>query len=593
LATVQRLTVSVRLLPLFIGRIELPLLDLERPDISLFRDAADRANWQSPVANAAPLKLPPIQHFVINAGRLVMVDQRRRLVLKGVMQSQETNVGAGASQKGAFRLQALGTINREPFTVRIDGGPLLNVHRDRPYPFDADLHAGQTHILAHGDLPKPFDFGLVDAALTVTGANLGDLDLLTGLATPDSPPYSLKGRLVRNGRRYSFTGLTGVVGHSDLDGRILVDNTTGRPHLSADLHSHDLNYQDMGSMVGAPVRHAGSSAAQNAAGARVAAAGRILPDAPLKIDRVRAIDADVRYTAESVTAPKNFPLRQVKVRLSLDHGVLILDPVSFVMPHGEVAGHVRIDARSAVPTSDIDIKVVNLRVEDVLKHGGQPPVDGGLEARALLHGSGDTIHKVASTADGQVTVVIPRGKIRAAFAELLGINVARGLGLLLTGDKSDTDIRCAVADFRAVHGVLQARTFLVDTDVVLSQGEGTIDLNRETLNLTLNGKPKQFRLFHLSAPISVTGQLGSPKFGVKPGKAPLQVAGAVALGAVLWPLAAVLPFVDAGLAHDANCVGLVSQAQQKGAPVKPSATTVASSNPAKPAAKMAAPASRR
>ena len=59
----------------------------------------------------------------------------------------------------------------------------------------------------------------------------------------------------------------------------------------------------------------------------------------------------------------------------------------------------------------------------------------------------------------------------------------------------------------------------------------------------------------------------------KPGAAPLQAGAAVVLGAVLSPIAAILPFVDPGLAKDANCVGLVSNAQAKGAPVRVSATT--------------------
>ena len=49
-----------------------------------------------------------------------------------------------------------------------------------------------------------------------------------------------------------------------------------------------------------------------------------------------------------------------------------------------------------------------------------------------------------------------------------------------------------------------------------------------------------------------------------------QVGVAVALGAVLTPLAAVLPFVDPGLAKNADCAGLMSEAQTTSAPVKAS-----------------------
>ncbi len=94
--------------------------------------------------------------------------------------------------------------------------------------------------------------------------------------------------------------------------------------------------------------------------------------------------------------------------------------------------------------------------------------------------------------------------------------------------------------------------------MVRADGDGTIDLNTEALDLELKGKPKKVRLFHLSTPVAVSGHLRGPKFGLKPGLAPLQAAGAVALGVALSPIAAILPFVDPGLTHDADCVGLTA-----------------------------------
>ena len=53
-----------------------------------------------------------------------------------------------------------------------------------------------------------------------------------------------------------------------------------------------------------------------------------------------------------------------------------------------------------------------------------------------------------------------------------------------------------------------------------------------------------------------------PKIGVQAGKALEQAGGAAALGALLTPLAAVLAFVDRGLAKDADCAALLQQAEQ-------------------------------
>ena len=56
-----------------------------------------------------------------------------------------------------------------------------------------------------------------------------------------------------------------------------------------------------------------------------------LPDAQLDLERVRGMDADVRYRAQSVNA-QDIPFKEVAWRLRLDHGVMSIDPLSFVLP---------------------------------------------------------------------------------------------------------------------------------------------------------------------------------------------------------------------------------------------------------------------
>jgi uncharacterized protein involved in outer membrane biogenesis len=192
-----------------------------------------------------------------------------------------------------------------------------------------------------------------------------------------------------------------------------------------------------------------------------------------------------------------------------------------------------------------------------------------------LHGVGDSAHAAAANADGEVTLVVPQGEIRRSFAELLGIDATKGLGLLLSKNQSEEKVRCAVADFRADHGILRATNIVMDSDQVIAQGQGTISLADETLDLSLQGRPKSFRLVRVMSPITLKGRIISPKIGVSAGKAPIQAAAAVGLAVFASPLAAILPFVDPGLAKNADCVGLVAAAKSEGAPVKVSATTPA------------------
>ena len=93
-----------------------------------------------------------------------------------------------------------------------------------------------------------------------------------------------------------------------------------------------------------------------------------------------------------------------------------------------------------------------MRVEQFLA-GTPPAAEGLVEAHVRLHGTGNSVRAAATTASGQATFVVPGGKFRAAFAELTGIDLLDGLGLLLAGDTSSTGLRCAVAHFDASGGV--------------------------------------------------------------------------------------------------------------------------------------------
>jgi uncharacterized protein involved in outer membrane biogenesis len=169
--------------------------------------------------------------------------------------------------------------------------------------------------------------------------------------------------------------------------------------------------------------------------------------------------------------------------------------------------------------------------------------------------------------------VAPGGEIRRAFAELLGIDVTKGLGLLFAKNQDKAEIRCAVADFTAQNGLLTANRVVFDTGPVLATGSGTVNLGTERVDLRIEGHPKEFRLVRLTAPITVKGPiLGPPKIGVATGQAIAQGGIAAVLATFASPLAAILPFVDAGLAKDAACGALIAEAGRKGAPVKPSMT---------------------
>lgn len=569
-ATVDRLDVQIKLLPLLRGQLILLRLEADRPVIFLRRDLQGRATWDFSGGEVKdrPLKLPPVRGFQVRDGRLTLIDDKRKLKLDASLNASER---PGAASHG-FELAGAGALNGNPFAIQVRGGALLNIDPRTPYPFDADIRSGATYVTAKGVIPKPFDLGQLQIDLTARGADLSALYDLTGVPFPNTPPYRLTGRLIRDERMYRIEGLTGRVGDSDLAGSVSVDAAQKRPFLKADLRSKSLDFDDLATVFGgAPSTKAGETASpeQIAMARTMKVERRLLPDATLKVDRIRALDADVRFRAASIHDAM-LPLRAADVHVKLDRGLLTADQVTLDLPQGRISGSAQLDARPDVPVTSVDVRVSNARLEQLIpiKAGGQA-LTGGLVARIKLTGAGNSVHRAAANADGEVLLVVPGGEIRRAFAELLGINLTKGLGLLFAKDQQTTPIRCAVADFKAAKGVLSADHLVFDTGPVLGTGHGTVDLGRETVDFQIQGHPKSFRLVRLQAPINIKGPiLGPPKVGIDTGRALGQGGIAALLASVASPLAVVLPFVDAGLAKDAACGSLIAEAGRQGAPVK-------------------------
>jgi uncharacterized protein involved in outer membrane biogenesis len=567
MADIDRVAVQIRLIPLFTGHMDMRLLEFDRPRVKLYRDGQGRRTWDFSDGSKPdePLRLPPIRKFVIDGGLLDYRDDERKLVFSGTVDAKER---LGVANKG-FQMIGKGVLNAQPFALQLTGGPLLNIDRNKPYPFDADIRAGQTYVTAQGEVPKPFDLAQFHMNVTSRGPDLADLYGLTGVPLPNTPPYNLHGRLSRDVHLWKLDEITGKVGSSDLSGRLSVRTGDKRPFLTADLNSRSLVFPDLGALFGG-ARKTGpvASPQQKAVAQAMQAQAKIFPDATLNFSRIRAMDADVSYKAASITgAPVS--LRAGSVRVKVDAGILRAEPLDLDLPQGHIQGFIQLNGRQDDAITDLDLRLVGARLESLfpVKFQGASPLVGPVVGRARLHGTGDSVHDAMADADGEALVVTPGAEVRQSLAELAGVDVIKGLGLLFAKDQTSTPLRCGVLHFTGRNGVLSADRLVVDTEPVLIDGGGWVNLDTEMLSFTVRGHPKKFQLVRLLAPITLGGPMLSPKVSVRKGQAIAQGGVGLALAA-LSPVAVLLPFIDPGLAKDANCAGLVAQGKAQGAPVK-------------------------
>jgi len=507
-------------------------MEMEAATFHLVRDSTGRANWQiTEPGKDDNTDLPIIRVLSIPNAHFVLDDDLRHLKFNGSVSVRDES-GAGGLQ--SLRLTGSGQLNGRAASFEITGDPLATASHKRPYHFAFDERSSGSRLTGQGDLARPFDFDLLNTTFDATGTDLKDIYFLTGVTLVNTGAYRLAGKLARRGTNSKFSDLVLSTGQSDMQGAVSVESSSGRPKLVIDLNSKFLRMSDLGERAAGLIPKSGTSASL------------LLSEAMLDPGTMRRGDAVVTFRAHRIEVGQ-VPLQEVSAKATIDHGILVMAPLSAGVLEGKLVAHVRLDARPEVPAADINLKITDLQLGHIVrKNSGQPAVEGLLQAQVMITGRGRSIHQVAASANGTVTVVLPHGAIRAALAELTGVDL-RGLGLLVTKSTQETAVRCGVAKFEAREGILTARTLVMDTDPVLITGEGMIHLGSETLDLALRGHPKGVRFFRLRSTVLVRGTLAHSSFNIEAGKS-------------------VLVLIDPGRAKDADCAALLAAATLRDPP---------------------------
>jgi uncharacterized protein involved in outer membrane biogenesis len=147
----------------------------------------------------------------------------------------------------------------------------------------------------------------------------------------------------------------------------------------------------------------------------------------------------------------------------------------------------------------------------------------------------------------------------------MGLNIGSIVLTRISGDKQ-VKLNCLAADFSVTNGLMQARSFIIDTDDAIIDVSGNVNLAREYIDLTVKPNSKGLRIISLRAPLYVQGDFRQPEVTIDKGVMAMRAGGAIAL-AVLAPFAALLPLTSSGPQESSECNNLLANARVR--PVAP------------------------
>jgi uncharacterized protein involved in outer membrane biogenesis len=436
LARIGSLQLSIKLLELLRGRMVLPEVVLDQPKVSLEKGEDGRNTWslgENPgsvavAKTAVPSRrenFPIIGNLAIRNGTIRYLDRTAGIDIA----SQVSTAVATAAGGQQVTLHGQGRFQDQRFTLDMTAGSLLQLRQGgSPYPITVDAAIGDTKGHIQGTLARPLDLEGLDLSLRLSGRNLADLFPILGVPVPPTPPYDLTGKLEHEGDVWRFIHAADRLGDSDLAGDVTMDVGGPRPLLKAALRSRRLDYTAQAGLIGAAPPGSGSVGPGSAP-------GRVLPDTPIDLTRLRAMDMDVTLDGQQVIVP-GMPMQDLHFRFQLDNGRLAVEPLRFGIAQGDVAGSIVVDGRKATPaaSADLGISRVDLgRFFAGTRFAGE--IHGTLAGRAKLEGRGRSFAGILGTSTGDMALFGANGQFSKLVVELIGLDIAESLGLVLDKDQ--------------------------------------------------------------------------------------------------------------------------------------------------------------
>lgn len=414
-------------------------------------------------------ELPPLQAKADAPNPLLAADIDAAVRFNRVVLPDRRTLGAVG---GKLQLTA-GTIELKEFAVSVEG-------------------ASATLAGRIGDPLKPAQ---IDLAFSAQVANGNGLASFTGLRLGDLPAFNASGKLADNASGYALSAVKVTTSSVALAGDVGIQHGSKRLKITVKAAAPTI---DLSPLVPAPEE------------AKPPAGARVISDAPLPLDVLRAVDGDFDFRFDSAKLGEAAPLGPLLVRATIADGVMKADQIQFNGKPGQslsLAGSV--DA--ATDAWVLRVKGNGIDFGELLTRFGRGGVvTGGSTDLALdFEGKGKSLAALMGSLTGSGWVKVGAFRIHNFAVPLDRGTIVHMFGLANPFVKADpdTEVRCFVARVPAKHGVFSSdRRVATETAKYNAVLSGTMNLRNEQLDLSVTPVVRG----EVKTVIHIRGTLASP-----------------------------------------------------------------------------------
>ncbi|PPD50690.1 MAG: hypothetical protein CTY13_01140 [Methylobacter sp.] len=505
-AEIDQLSLQISIQKLFDGNIFINDLTISKPKVFLFKNMKGETNWSfsDEKADSNVFVFPVIfENLHITSGTFHYYDGISDMNFEGGIDSLK---GSGGWQL-PITIESKGSYQHKTLNLHASAGSYSELHTEKqPYPVKLNIAFGQTEIAIRGTVLHPLQVPDPKLNLSIKGPDIAELFPLTGIPLPPSSAYKITGDLSRHDSTWHFDNFNGEIGHSDLQGTVLVNPTLEPLYFNMDLFAKTLDLADLSGFIGVETKQSKQSVTED---------NSLIPDHHFDLKQLRAANGKARLRATNFIN-KEIPLTNFDGQLSINNGVLKFEPVTFGIDDGRVNLWMTAYGSQNPPDVDIQINVIDLplsklirKVKDIQKTLGK--INGKLK----IKGAGNSLKEILSSANGEAYLVQVDGKISALIVELIGLDIFHALGYYIMGD-TQIPILCAVVDVDIKEGIARSKTLMLNTKESVVYGNGYLSLQDETFEVAMTPYPRDFSPLTLRSTLNLSGTILNPKFSINP-----------------------------------------------------------------------------
>jgi AsmA protein len=516
----KTLDVTLRLLPLLHGAIEVDQFKLVEPAITLEVDKEGRPNWAfsravQPASRAGPSPSEPsgkgggvpaisLGDVSIVNGQASYLDQRsgeKRVVTDINLQLSLPDLA------GPFEAKGGATWNAEPVALTfnvahpgalVGGGasPLVLSIASRPVNFDFRGDAtGAT-------LAKLL--GTID--LTVPSVR----DLAKWVGVPFAPPgtgfgaLSIAGKIAVADQKIAFTDAALTLDTVKATGALTLDSRGARPYLAGRL---DIDKLDVNPYL--PVEQPAASAVPASPTEATPAPEGLSPpaanphgwsDAPIELSGLKAADADFDLSANSILYRK-IEIGKSALTLHLKNGRFEADLTEMELYQGKGKGTVVADGSEPIPAITAAFNLTGIAIQPLLRDAA---------AFERLTGTGGFVLDVAGRGRSEREIVASlngKGSLNLADGKIEGVNFVafmKNVASAVTGGhggSNETEFGALTGTYTISEGILHNNDLKLISPELPMSGAGSVDLPLRQVDYRLT--PSLAGL--IAVPVSITG----------------------------------------------------------------------------------------